>query len=431
MNSGLLTTLLKRYSYRLLITLFVFSSSAAGANSSIDFQGYYKNFFVVFDPAQFENVPAAFQQKTMGLVTNRIRIEMSYDLNEALDFHGAYNFVPRVQDQALFSENPFMIDIDPTRYRIADFDQRMYPKTTAESESVGLYHNLDRVYLSMALPAADIYLGRQAIAWGSSKVINPIDVIAPFTFNELDTEERIGVDALRVRIPLGFMGEFDAGYIAGNNLDFSKSATFLRSKFYVQQTDVTLLTVAFRENLMFGVDVARSLGGAGVWLEAGYVFLDAFQENRALANDYFRGTAGIDYSFGDGTYGFVEYHYSEAGVEETENYYWNLFQNKAYSEGAVYLLGTNYVIPGIVYQITPLITLTGQAIYNVDDRSVFLAPILEYNIAQDIYIGGGAFLGFGKHPTVGGIEVGSPFPVFRSEFGSYPDMFYTTFRIYY
>ncbi|HKJ68163.1 MAG TPA: hypothetical protein VKA68_09435, partial [bacterium] len=360
-----------------------------------------------------------------------LRMEFSGDLTSAIGIRGAYNFIPRVQDPSLFSDNPFMIEVDPTRYRIADFNQRLYPESTSESESVGLYQNLDRASLSIALPAADIYLGRQAIAWGSSKVINPIDVIAPFTFNELDTEERIGVDALRVRVPIGFMGEFDAGYIAGPDLDFEESAAFLRSKFYVQQTDLSLLTVAFRENLMFGVDMARSLRGAGVWLEAGYVFLDAFQEDRALANDYFRGTAGIDYSFSDGAYGFVEYHYSEAGVEESENYYWNFMQNKAYSEGSVYLLGTNYVIPGIVYQITPLITLTGQAIYNVDDRSLFLAPILEYNIAQNIYIGGGGFLGFGKNPTVGGIEVGAPFPVFRSEFGSYPDMFYTTFRIYY
>lgn len=433
MDSGF-PPILKRQarSFRsLVLLLFLLCPLCATQNlSAANLTGYYKNFFTVMDPASYVNAAPAAWQRTMGLVTNRLRLEYSHRLPGNMVFQGAYNLVPRVQDRSLFSNNPFLVNIDPTRYRVTDFTERIYPHNTSESESVGLYQNLDRAYIRWSLPQADIYIGRQAIAWGSARVVNPIDVIAPYSLEELDTEDRIGVDALRVRIPIGFMGEIDAGYVAGRHFDWKQSAAFLRNKFYVAETDVTVLAAMFRENLLLGVDIARSAGGAGVYLEAGYVFMDPFQSDHAAINDYFRGTAGFDYSLTDGTYLFVEYHYNQAGVKNTQDYYWNLVQNPAYSEGSVFLLGQSYLIPGISHQITPLLTVSGEIMYNVDDRSAFVTPTLQYNIAENIYLGGGAFLGIGKRPFLGDAN-GRPFPVFRSEFGSYPELYYTTFRVYF
>ncbi len=431
MNEPIFGFLFKVTLSLLFMLILLLNPAASAAQNSLEFGGYYKNFFVIIDQPDYRNQPAFIQQKTLGLVTNRVRLELSADLTDDLSLNTAYTLVPRIQDPSFFSQDPFVIAVDPSRYRFSDFRDRIYPDSTDQSESFGLYHNLDRAYLSLALPFADLYVGRQAIAWGSAKVINPLDVIAPFTFNELDTEERIGVDAVRLRIPIGFMGEIDAGYVTGKDMKYKNSAAFLRGKTYVMQTDISAMAALFRENLMVGADLARSLGGAGVWLEAAYVFINPFKQNRPTGYDYFRGAAGADYSFSDGTYAFLEVHYSEAGVEEPMNYLWNFIQHPAFSEGAVYMLGQKYVIPGIVHQITPLISLQGQVIYNVDDRSVFAAPMLEYNIAQDIYLGAGAFLGMGKRPEYGGIGTGQPFQVFRSEFGGYPDLLFSTFRVYF
>jgi len=423
------TGILKLLVFSVLLSLMVPSSLFSDPPS---IGGYYKNFFVVFEPTDYSNASDPFGETTQGMVTNRLRLDFDYNLSNDIGIHAAYNFVPRIQDPSLFQSNPLMISINPREYRVADLDDRIYPESPGESESVGIYQNLDRLYMSVALPFADIYLGRQAIAWGSSKVINPIDVIAPYAFTDLDTEERTGVDAIRMRFPIGFMGEIDLGYVAGDDLKFRNSAAFIRGKTYIEQTDVTLLAVAFREHLMVGIDMTRAIGGAGVWVEAGYVFVESFQQKRPFGLDYLRASVGIDYSFSDGTYGFLEVHYSEAGATDPENYLTNYIQHPAFSDGAVYLMGQTYVMPGIVYQFTPLFTLTGQAMYNIDDRSLFLAPVLEYNIAQDVYLGGGAFFGLGKNPAVGGLnEFNSPYPILRSEFGFYPTMFYTTFRFYF
>jgi hypothetical protein len=64
--------------------------------------------------------------------------------------------------------------------------------------------------LTIKIGAADIFIDRQAVAWGSGRLFNPTDVVTPYAFNELDKEERLGVDAVRVRVTLCRMGNFPA-----------------------------------------------------------------------------------------------------------------------------------------------------------------------------------------------------------------------------
>lgn len=393
-----------------------------------DLSGYYKNFNVVLNQREALRSPGAPDISAMSV--NRLRLRIDWSVTSDLAFHGAYSIAPRIQDEGLYGGESFIAGPAPRSYRGADLEHRLYPESQP-SGSFALFHNLDRAYMSLALPFADLYLGRQAIAWGSARVINPTDIIAPYTFEELDTEERIGVDAFRMRIPLGFMSELDFGYVAGNEFTPKNSALFLRGKTYIAQTDLSLMLVYFREHIMTGLNAGRAVGGAGVWLEAAYVLADPFDRGflGSTTNDYFRGTAGLDYSLSSKAYGFIEVHYSTAGVERNQEYYFNALQHPAYSDGATYLLGQKYVIPGLSYQLTPLISLNSQIVYNVDDGSTFFGPTLEYNISQNIYLGGGAFLGIGpgpERPTQGGDYI-----LLNSEFGSYPNLFYTNFRVYF
>jgi hypothetical protein len=90
------------------------------------------------------------------------------------------------------------------------------------------------------------------------------------------------------------------------------------------------------------------------------------------------------------------------------------------------------VIPGVTRQITPLLTLNFQVLVNVGDPSASLVPTLEYSVAENVYIGGGAYVGIGPSPVLEEVPpAGLRAPVFRSEFGSYPDLYYLSFRLYY
>ena len=61
----------------------------------------------------------------------------------------------------------------------------------------------------------------------------------------------------------------------------------------------------------------------------------------------------------------------------------------------------------------------------LSDLSIWVGPQVEYNIAEDIYLSAGGFLSIGKR-----LENGET-PEFRSEFGSYPNIIFSSFRAYF
>jgi hypothetical protein len=370
-------------------------------------------------------------QADLGSVTNRIRLTMDFHPWDPVSFQCSYDLSARIQDPQLFNENAFIGLLSLPEYRLDDLRDRLYPKPGESVSSFGLFQNLDRFYMALSTGFADVFIGRQPIAWGSARFINPTDIIAPFAFNELDKEERVGVDAIRLRIPLGLMDELDLGFVAGNHLKSDNNAFFLRGKTYQLQTDVSAILLGFRKHLLLGLDVARSIGGAGFWFESAYVIAECFREKKdPKEKDYFRASIGMDYSLNRKTYGFIEYHFSSAGKNQPEKYL-DLIQSSAFRDGSVYLLGKHYLNIGSTYQLSPLMPFTGMIILNLSDGSLVFSPALEYNISQNIYLAAGGYIGLGKNPELA-VDPLSPLPdFFHSEFGAYPDMIYTSFRVYF
>lgn len=412
-------------SFTIVSTLLIPAVLAPSGNCSdrLSLEGYYKNFFVAYELPSIGITGARLDMPPVGSVSSRLRLNCRWKLQKSLTFTVAYDLAPRVQDRVLFDSPAGAAFINSPDYRFADLDSRLYPATDKDVASFAVYHNLDRAFLEFRTDRADFFLGRQTIAFGSARAVNPTDILVPYSFEALDTEDGTGIDAIRVRVPLGFMAEIDVGYVFGEDFHFENSAMFARSRFHIAHSDISLLVAGFRENLMIGIDVTRSLGGAGIWLESAHTFSDAFKGDRSAdARDYFRATLGCDYSLGDNTYGFVEYHFNQAGADNPHDYAGSNVHT-AYKDGSVYLLGRHYVIPGVVHQLTPLIAANIEILWNVSDRSMYLAPSLEYNVAESIYLACGAFAGVGKSP--------GPAEPLRSEFGSYPDIFFSSFRVYF
>jgi hypothetical protein len=408
----------------LLLIYFLLNHNQILQGSELSFNGYTKNFFVVYhniglDWGALYGLPTP---DFAGAVNQRIRSRLMYQPAKWFTAELDYDLSLRVQDSLLYA-NIFQFSlINPINYRYNDLNLKLYPAENKYQGSFAVFQNLDRFYLTIHASLCDLYVGRQAIAWGSARVINPTDVIAPFTFDELDKEERIGVDAFRCRIPLGPLSEFDTGYILGEAAKIENSAFFTRLKLYQLQSDLSLLLLSFSQNLLLGLDLARSVGGAGTWLETAYVFANGLKKDeKDSGQDYFRLSAGLDYSFSDNSYAFLEYHFNGAGQAQARDYLQNLGKI-AYQEGAVYLFGKHYLIPGYTYQFSPLISGIFETLINLTDPSLYLAISGEYNIAQNIYLMLGGYIGLGKSPE--GFTL-------KSEFGAYPDTYFTSFRIYF
>ncbi len=413
------------------LAILILLTPPAGGADRLSVRGYVKNFSILIMPPATIQGDTTVDEPDLGAVNNRLRLELAWRPSNQISINFAYDFSPRIQDPRLFAQDLFFPGLTLPEYRLTDFRDILYPGPGRTPSSFAIFHNLDRLSIALRTGGADIIVGRQAIAWGSARVINPTDVIAPFSFNELDKEERVGVDALRVRVPLGAMDELDAGVAAGRDFAPGKNAFFIRGKTYQFKTDVSGLLLAFRDHLLLGFDLARALGGAGIWLEAAWVIPDAFRESqRESEKSYGRVSFGLDYSPSNDTYGFVEYHFSSAGEGRPEDYI-RLFNTSPYQDGSVYLLGRHYLNFGATLQLSPLLPFTGLVILNLSDRSVILAPQVEYNIAENIYLAGGAYFGFGKRPetVLGPIDTASV--LFHSEFGAYPDMIFASFRVYF
>jgi len=414
-----------------VLAVLILQAAPAGAGDRLSLRGYVKNFSILIMPPASILGETTVDEPDLGAVNNRLRLEMAYRPSSWISVDIAYDVSPRIQDSRLFGQDLFFPGLTLPEYRLLDFRDILYPGPGQTPASFALYHNVDRFSVTVRTRGADIILGRQAVAWGSARVINPTDIIAPFSFNELDKEERLGVDAVRVRVPLGPLDELDMGAVAGRGFAPGKSAFFIRGKTYQLKTDVSGLVLAFRNHLLLGLDLARALGGAGLWAEAAWVVPDAFRKNIPEKEKcYARVSFGLDYSPSSRTYGFIEYHFSSAGAGRPEDYI-RLLNTTPYQDGAVYLLGRHYLNFGTTVQLSPLVPFTVLVILNLNDGSAVLAPQLEYNIAENIYLAGGGYIGFGKRPETILAPIDSPPLLFHSEFGAYPDMIFASFRIYF
>lgn len=411
-----------------LLSLILMQSGQASEAFSIT--GYSKAFTVANRYPEWKKPDSIPNPPNLNWVSNHARFNAIWRTAQWLTVHGSYDITPRMMHRTKLLPYLTFSSIDPLSYRAVDFDPRLYPSMNERVRDFTLYHNLDRLHADVRMPFADLILGRQAIAWGTARIVNPTDIIAPYTYDALDTEDRIGVDAVRLRVPIGFMGEIDAGYVFGEDAEWDNSAVFLRAKYYLWKTDISALTVAFRNNAMVGIDMARAIGGAGFWAEGAYVALDAFADCDRGYDDYIRFSTGMDYCFSDRLYGFIEYHYNGAGAEQPEDYITNM-DHPAYTEGAIYLMGRHYLAPGITFQITPLIMLYTQVLCNLTDPSAYLAPSAEYNLMENAYLSGGMYLGFGKTPQFDFRSLDDYTITMRSEFRGYPNTFFVNLKVYF
>lgn len=404
----------------LLLVLSTFSSEVAAQSNDLSVSGYFKSYFFLFQQPSTANIE--------GFSTSRFRFHLTYQPRAWTALDAAYDIVPRINNSA-FSSNALLFgQITPFSYRAFDLDAQVYPSESVSTGNFAIVQNIDRASVTLKSKPADFTIGRQSIAWGTSRIINPTDVLAPYTYATLDVEDRIGIDAFRARIPIGSLSEIDMGYVFGRHFKFENSAFFARTKLNTHKTDISLLAMGFRENVLAGFDLTRAISGAGFWLETAYVFADALRDYDAGGKyNYFRASTGMDYNFDANVYGFIEYHFNGAGTVSPRDYL-GRYARPAYTEGSVYLMGRHYLIPGISYQITPLITLTGESLINMGDPSFFVTLQTEYNVTPNTFLSGGAFIGIGRKPAA--VSNGAPV-ILASEFGSYPNIYFLSFRYYF
>ncbi len=260
---------------------------------------------------------------------------------------------------------------------------------------------LDRALLKLYFEGADLYIGRQTIAWGTGYAFNPTDIWN--RKNPLDpTAPKVGVNALRAEIPLGMLSGISLVLAPGPDFDHTSGGMRLKgnlggfdlsiSGMRIMNADRELLGLP--EKWAIGADMAGQIGDVGVWTEAAvnnpvydgmsYTDLDSL---------YVQADAGADYTFEWGTYVMLEYYYNGPGRGDPDDY--GVRDLLYVFTGETAGFGRHYLMAGTRHTFGNYYRVSGFVLGNISDRSAMLLPSIAYDFSDNMTIELSSQIGIG------------------------------------
>ena len=169
----------------LTLILLLFASFVEAEESLIDLCGYSNSNIMIYSIPEGYGL-LGIEEKEYFSFSNSSRISLITTPVEQLTIEAAYSVMPSVSELnlSLFSFNSPAVE----KYRIIDL-----PDNITEYDIGGIGENLDRLVFQIRLPFADMTIGRQALSFGSARFFNPTDVFSPFSYQDLNKEEKFGV----------------------------------------------------------------------------------------------------------------------------------------------------------------------------------------------------------------------------------------------
>lgn len=279
----------------------------------------------------------------------------------------------------------------------------------ADTGSSQAVQRLDRFSIGYRTEDWVLRLGRQAISWGNGLVFHPLDFVNPFSPIAIDKDYKTGDD----------MGYFQWAGLDGGDLqaillprrdpisgDVEESQGTAALKYHFRRTglDVDVLAARHFDESLYGVGLAQTAGDL-VWrLDATYTVLSD------TGDDAISLVTNVDYSWtwgGKNAYGYVEYFRSGVGESEEEDY---VNPNPALTarllRGELFTVGRDYAAVGLRVELTPLVNLYDNLIWNMNDGSLFLQMRAVYDWQEDFQLMFGVNVPIGDRGTeFGGIQL--------------------------
>lgn len=348
-----------------------------------------------------EEAPAEFFPD-YRLSSNRVRLDMDWQLDRSWQLEAALDYQYLWRDPKSAFSPP-----KKTYNRHLDME-----KTWQHGDHASSLLQVDRLNLHWRTGDMDVTLGRQAVGFGRILIFSPLDVIAPFAPDALDTDIRRGVDALQGIYNYGMDGQLAATAVWGeDSSDNSLLATWTDNRYGV---DLLMIAGSLRDRPMFGAGLAGSLGPLG--LKGEFSFYEGKDTNKAggdLHDSFAIAAAEAWYRFDSGISLVTQYLYNGPGVADPKDYN-KVILSAPLQEGLTYLLGRHYLMAAPAYEIHPLATIQGIVIYNLADDSALIRPTLDLSLADNVTLQIFWTIHTGDKPRT--VSAFQP-PELRSEFG--------------
>lgn len=308
----------------------------------------------------------------LHLSSTRLRLETTATLSSGWQSEAA-------ADLQLLGSDPAGVVALPREgvNRRLDLDQRWQ-----EGHAWGARLQIDRLNLNWRNERVDLVLGRQAIGFGRIVIVSPLDIIAPFPPDALDTDIRPGVDAARLTAHYGLDGQFGAVTVFGDEPRHnSYLATWSDNR---AGLDLLALAGSLRSRPMAGLGLAGSLGTLGLKGEISVYRGQRVGDPEGDLHEHMTMSAlEAWYHFADGLTLIAQYLHNGAGVGDPLDYP-RAARSAPLLEGLSSLLGRNYLLAAPSYELHPLVTLNGLLMLNLDDDSWLARPSLAINLADNL-----------------------------------------------
>lgn len=280
---------------------------------------------------------------------------------------------------------PDFLDQIKTNYDFANFDAVLWDA----KNSLG-YAQIDRLWLDYSAGNLEVTLGRQRIAWGTALVWNVVDVFNPQSILDFDYEEKPGADAMRVQYYTGAVSKAELSVKPGKNKKSTIAAAFF--SFNTFGYDFYGLAGIRNNRWLFGgawagdiqkagfrgeflLAAAPSKGAPDVYQILSSTDRSIFQYDKPVIST----VLSADYTFPNSFYIHTEMLYNSHGKIKNTGVFWPEALQIGMLSPARFSIYQEFA-----YDMTPLTRITIFGIFNPNDKSSIMVPMLTHSLATNL-----------------------------------------------
>lgn len=267
-----------------------------------------------------------------------------------------------------------------------------------------VFGRLHRFSIGYADEKHNVVFGLQKVTMGVGRIWTPTDLFNPRNPLALEPDQIYGNYALSYTYALGTFSQI-MGVVAKRHDDSYKYAG--RVKTNVGVADIAVDLFSSNDAQMIAYEIEGNVFDTGIeWRSEG-----GYYKDKLLDKDFYQAILGADYGFVNGLTVTAEWLHSSETYSANEIL---LTQNSTLSNNRH--LSSDYLGTSAYYDFNLLINGAISMIYDIEDQSSFLSPIIEYSISDDSSLALGAQVYNGKR---------------ESEFGSIGNSYYLRFKVTY
>ncbi len=262
--------------------------------------------------------------------------------------------------------------------------------TRQDQAHVRWRHRFDRLNVAWApTESVELSVGRQAIGWGTTQILTPADPFPAFSPTDPFQVFRAGVDAARLRIYPGPLSEIDIVF-RPSRTDAGEEVTALARGL----TSWRNWGLSAWGGTLYGdpAGAVGATGGVGPWA----VHFEAVLRNYdgTLVG---RGAVGTFRLFQIAERDLTiaaEYQRDGRGAVGPHELF-AVLQTREFRRGEFQVFGRDEAAVTAAYQIHPLWSVTGTAIWSLNDGSALVFPGFSWSLSNEASLAGGVFVGVG------------------------------------